>query len=191
MSVEPIVTAWLRGEAPPRARPGLLDATLERVAVTPQARALWRRGSSAGDRRSILGWIGPDLARGFVLVAVLALLAVALVGAALLGAQLLRLQRDSWHLGSLVYALDGDVYVANSNGESARRVLDGVPWNGAGPSYGLGDRPWAPDGKHLLLGELVLPDTEHQTLLIADVSYRVIATIPGAWVDASWAPDSR
>jgi hypothetical protein len=191
MNVEPIVTAWLHAEAPPRARPGLLDATLERVAVTPQARELWKAGSSAGDSRSFPAWIGRGLPRGVVLVAMLALLAAALVGAALIGAQLLRLQRDSWHLGSLVYTLDGDVYVANSNGESARRVLDGVPWNGAGPSYGLGDRPWAPDGKHLLLGELVLPDTEHQTLLIADVSYRVVATIPGAWVDASWAPDSR
>lgn len=196
MTVEPIVTAWLHAEAPSRARPGLLDAALERVAVTPQERVLWRRGSSAGDRWSFLEGVGRGLPRGFVLVALLALLAVALVGAALLGARLLRLDHHSWHLGSLVYALDGDVFFADADGANARKVLDGVPgWvdgvRSDGPTYGFVG--WAPNGRQVLLLKDVGARSQQPeppaALLIGDADGRVIASIPG-WGDATWSPDS-
>jgi hypothetical protein len=180
MNVEPNVTAWLHSEAPPRARPGLLDATLERVAVTPQARGLWKAGSSAGDRRSFRDWIGRGLPRGFVLVAMLALLAAALVGAALLGAQLLRLQRDSWHLGSLVYSAQGDIYVAAADGSSPVLIADGVSAEAA-PSYL--DPQWSPDGRHLMYWE-----GGAGVVHVADSDGRHIVSFPG-W-QSSWAPDS-
>lgn len=182
---------WMAETASSSPPAGRFEQAMEATARRrPRPRWLAAFGSDwvgdAAPRRLEWGW--PGARRNLLVVATLALLvAAAVVGTVLVGSQLLRPQPDPLpgHLGSLVYTLDGEIYLADANGANARRVA----WSGGGASYG--DPVWAPDGRHFrFIGLDEATGTQQVAVLIGDAKGRVDTTIPGIWIDATWSPDS-
>jgi Tol biopolymer transport system component len=148
----------------------------------------------------------PSLHSRLAIPLVILLLLLLAAGVLLVGS---RLTEQPPGAGSLVYALDGDIYLADADGAHPIRVADGVPEapspSPGGPcdrpsgSYLLGDGPvWAPDGRHFLFFDLTLPPDDGLpglcgypgTAHIADAEGRVVASVPGIGIDATWSPDS-
>jgi Tol biopolymer transport system component len=97
-------------------------------------------------------------------------------------------------LGSLAYAVDGDIYVADWDGANAVRIADGRPADSCG---GLeeywGEGPiWSPDGRYLAYRHTdcqASPDAGWD-VVISDAEGNVVATFPGEGWLISWSPDS-
>jgi Tol biopolymer transport system component len=125
------------------------------------------------------------------LLLVAALLLVFVIGgAALVLSGNLELPGSS--ASQLAYELDGDIYLADSDGGNAVLIADGTPPDGASSVCGtfFGEGPmWAPDGRHFAyrswwgddcLGEVHVRDAEG----------RLVASVPGSGWDIGWSPDS-
>jgi Tol biopolymer transport system component len=91
-------------------------------------------------------------------------------------------------LGSLAYAVDGDIYVADWDGTNPVRITNGDP---ASPGCGLGGTAngpiWSPDGRYLAYWGSCqgVP-----TVMISDQDGNVVASFPGEGWLISWSPDS-
>ncbi len=111
-------------------------------------------------------------------------------------------------LGSLAYALDGDIYVAESDGSNAVRIADGRPPTECG-GFGLGEYwvegpIWSPDGRYLAYRHANCDEPQHawRDVVISDPEGNVVAEFrpwssvnrlrgtSGAGWDISWSPDS-
>jgi Tol biopolymer transport system component len=104
-------------------------------------------------------------------------------------------------LGQLAYALDGDIYLAESDGSNPVRIADGtrgVGPDGDCPGYWVEGPLWSPDGRYLAYrgDPLTAGDTPtgdcrwNRTVTISDASGHVVASFPGDGWAIAWSPDS-
>lgn len=196
--------AWFDGDA----RASIPAAALDRALSVTVGRRPWparvaalgshRIGSTSSRVAALRVWPLelPSLRSRYAIPLVILLLLLLAAGMLLVGSRLIQQPSGG---GSLVYALDGDIYLANADGANAHRVADGMPdvpcpsspasCDQSGPSYLLGDGgpAWAPDGRHFLFFRLA---GQQETGYIGDADGHIVASIPGMWVDATWSPDS-
>ena len=97
-------------------------------------------------------------------------------------------------LGRLAYGIDGDIFVADWDGENPVRVADGAPSDEGMCGGYWGEGPiWSPDGRYLAYrgdGGEGLPGTCDRTVNISDSAGRRIASFPGDGWAIAWSPDS-
>ena len=108
-------------------------------------------------------------------------------------------------LGSLAYAVDGDIYVADWDGSNPVRIADGHPPNGGpgcGPAQYWGEGSfWSPDGRYLAywyqsceVGSGLPPGANSAdpwgNVIISDREGNLVASFPGQGWLISWSPDS-
>jgi Tol biopolymer transport system component len=135
-----------------------------------------------------LDWPARRLSAALLLL----LVALALVGGAILvGARLVQpspLPRS--HLGHLAFELDGDIYVADWDGNNRVRIADGAP-DGTNEchSFGIEGSMWSFDGRHLAYRS-AWSDVCRGTVYIGDREGHAVASFPGTGWRVSWSPDS-
>jgi Tol biopolymer transport system component len=101
-------------------------------------------------------------------------------------------------IGDLVYAVDGDIYVAAWDGSNPVRIVDGRPDSACGgaPEYWAEGPIWSPDGMYLAYRQASCDSdqrTEHKPwwdAVISDREGNVVATIPSQGWRIAWSPDS-
>jgi hypothetical protein len=191
MNIQNLVAERLRRDAVGRAPDHLLVATLARVAVIPQD-TQWR------PRRPVLsGWRRPGRPLWAVAMAVLS---AGVVGAlAIFGGQ----TRPAPILPSpsptssatlagrigLAYGIDGDIYVADSDGTNAIRIARGAdqaPCRGFIANRGL----TSPDGRFITYRGQRSGDCQ-DTVFLTDASGQLVAAVQGWGWDIGWSPDSN
>jgi Tol biopolymer transport system component len=97
--------------------------------------------------------------------------------------------------GSLAYALDGDIYVADPDGSNAVKIADGRPAEDCGGvgGYWAEGSIWSPDGRYLAYRYSDCSGAEFAWggVVISDAEGNVFAKFPtdGGW-DIGWSPDS-
>ncbi len=99
--------------------------------------------------------------------------------------------------GSLAYALDGDIYVADPDGSNAVKIADG---RSAEDCYGWGGEYWAegsmwsPDGRYLAYRQFTdCAGSDEQLprdVVISDAEGNVVATFPSTGWGIAWSQDS-
>lgn len=99
--------------------------------------------------------------------------------------------------GTLAYALDGDIYLADQDGSNAVKIADG---RSADDCYGWGGEYWAegsmwsPDGRYLAYRRYTDCGGSKEPLprdvVISDAEGNVVATFPAQGWDIAWSPDS-
>ena len=94
-------------------------------------------------------------------------------------------------LGRLAYGLNGDIYVADRDGENPVRIANGGPEGGPACGYSVDGRLWSPNGRHLAYrGGFGNGVSCQGTVNISDPAGHRVASFPGeGWV-ISWSPDS-
>jgi Tol biopolymer transport system component len=102
-------------------------------------------------------------------------------------------------LGALAYGVDGDIYVADSDGSNPVRIAGGSPVDGAGACGEPEHRAivfgtaWSPDGRYLAYwGDWDCPFTQKAwgTVVITDPDGNLVASFPAQGWTISWSPDS-
>lgn len=104
-------------------------------------------------------------------------------------------------LGALAYGVDGDIYVADSDGSNPVRIAGGSPVDGADACGQAEHRTensvfgtaWSPDGRYLAYWEnwdCPLTSNAWGTVVISDPDGNVVASFPGQGWTISWSPDS-
>jgi Tol biopolymer transport system component len=132
---------------------------------------------------------------------VVAVLGALLGGALLIGARLFQAPPlPATRLGSLAYAIDGDIFVADWDGQNPVRIADGLPGgkSGCGSAGFWAEGPmWSPDGRHLAYrsprSQVRCDEPEADTIptvLLADPAGHVVAEFPGVGWLIPWSPDS-
>ena len=92
-------------------------------------------------------------------------------------------------LGRLAYEIDGDIYLADSDGRNPVRIANGAAAGAACRSYG--GAIWSPDGRHLAYrGEAGRAGSCRGTVTISDPAGHRVASFPGEGWLISWSPDS-
>ena len=131
--------------------------------------------------------------RLLVLLAATLLLMAALGTAIAIGSGVLRLPliNEDLTLPRLAYEIDGDIYLADWDGENAVRVADGSAVAGDPQCQGLGGEGsiWAPDGRHFAFRSTWTDECPGEVHVL-DADGRLVATVPGSGWDVSWSPDS-
>lgn len=92
-------------------------------------------------------------------------------------------------LGSLVYSLDGDIWVADPDGTNAVRITDVDALDDECPGdVAYGGPSWSPDGRYIasLFGECV----DSPRVVITDPQGNVVANFPVAERFRAWSTDS-
>ena len=99
--------------------------------------------------------------------------------------------------GTLAYALDGDIYVADPDGSNAVKIADGrsaedcYGWSG---EYWTEGSMWSPDGRYLAYRRYTdCAGSDEQlprNVVISDAEGNVLATFPAQGWDIAWSPDS-
>lgn len=109
-------------------------------------------------------------------------LALVVLAALIVGSSPRRSTSAGRQLGSLAYALDRDVFLADPDGRHASRIThaDGGP-------FGYGSPRFSPDGR-LLTYERRGAAAGETTTFVADATGIVLASFPGH--RSAWAPDS-
>lgn len=90
----------------------------------------------------------------------------------------------------LAYGLDGDIYLADSDGGNPVRIADGSPESeaGCGSFWGSGSM-WSPDGRYLAYRS-EWDDVCSGSVFIDDAAGQPVASFPGGGWLVSWSPDS-
>jgi hypothetical protein len=200
VNIEELVAGRLRRDAAGRAPDSLLVATLAKVAVIPQD-TLWR------PRRPRVGGWHP-MRRPLMAVAV-TLFSIGVVGAlAILGGRNVvptPVSPSSSPLPSstpsptssatlagrigLAYGIDGDIYVADSDGTNAIRIGRGAgqaPCGGFIANRGL----TSPDGRFITYRGQRTADCR-DTVYLADAKGQLVASVQGWGWNIGWSPDSK
>ena len=123
------------------------------------------------------------------------LLALAVGGAALALSRLVIPLPES-SVTRLAYGLDGDIYLADADGQNPVRIADGAPSGDTGECgslYGFGPL-WSPDGRYLAYrsdhwGDLGAPECPG-TVYLSDADGQPVVSFPGTGWLISWSPDS-
>ncbi len=91
----------------------------------------------------------------------------------------------------LAYELDGDIYLADADGNNAVRITEGEPFGEEGEcSSSGGEGPmWSPDGRYLAYRSN-RNDGCSGSVYLSDADGHPVASFPGTGWDVSWAPDS-
>jgi Tol biopolymer transport system component len=102
-------------------------------------------------------------------------------------------------LGSLAYAVDGDIFVAEWDGSNPVRIADGRPpvdcgdgaVNGRGEYFASGPI-WSPDGRYLAYrqADCDRPGDDWWDVVISDPQGNVVTSFPSEGWGISWSPDS-
>jgi Tol biopolymer transport system component len=98
--------------------------------------------------------------------------------------------------GTLAYALDGDIYIADPDGSNAVKIADGLSAEncyGWGGEYWAEGPMWSPDGRYLAFRrfpDCSNPDNPPRYVVISDADGNVLATFPAQGWDIGWSPDS-
>jgi Tol biopolymer transport system component len=124
-------------------------------------------------------------------VLVVALLLAALVGGALVVGGPLRQQSPVpvVTLGKLVYALDGDIYLADWDARNPVRIADGSPDPLPSCAHYWGEGPmWSPDGRYLAYRSAW--DLCPNEIRVSDQDGREVVAFPGWGWRVAWSPDS-
>jgi Tol biopolymer transport system component len=169
------ITRWLEESraALPAPDPGrVLPPVLERLPATQQRRA---------SRLSLPEVTGHRWARAMILVALLVLLAMAMVLFVAGGPP----PAPSARPPGLTYELDGDIYVAGSDGMDPVRIVAGSEV----PCGVFGVPVPSPDGRHIAYRSAWGVDGCQGMITIVDLEGTVISTFPGEGWDISWSPD--
>jgi dipeptidyl aminopeptidase/acylaminoacyl peptidase len=105
-------------------------------------------------------------------------------------------------LGSLAYALDGDIFVAEWDGSNSVKIADGRPpdeWEDGvlveehcGPGEYFADGPiWSPDGRYLAYRHTDCNAPAFQAdVVISDAEGNVVTSFPSEGPGIAWSPDS-
>jgi Tol biopolymer transport system component len=94
-------------------------------------------------------------------------------------------------LGALAYALDGDIVVADWDGQNPVTIADGRPGGAVGcGSYGYWaeGHMWSPDGRYLAYRGGVCEGIP--SVFISDPEGNLVTSFPGEGWLISWSPDS-
>ena len=96
--------------------------------------------------------------------------------------------------GALAYGLDGDIYVADSDGSNAVRIADGRPPNECRSigEYWEEGPIWSPDGRYLAYRHTDCdgPRDEWWDVVISDRKGNVVTSFPSEGWQIAWSPDS-
>jgi hypothetical protein len=193
------LAGWFEADALSPAPAGGLDRVLDATRHR-RPRPAWLAGPGShwiGEAHDAASGAGarslPHLGVRWYTVLILLLLIVALLGGAILvGARLLQPSPlPTGQLGHLAYGLDGDIYVADSDGRNPVRIADGAPGFGpaaCGSDWGEGPM-WSPDGQHLAYRS-ASSDRCGGTVVISDLVTKSVASFLGTGWIVSWSPDS-
>ena len=178
---------WFEAEAqapPPADRlDRILDATRHRSPMPwwlARSGSQWVESGLGTPAIALPAMVRPAL----VLMLLVALVAMIVVGAALS-------QPSPGPTMRLVYALDGDIYLAEADGTDPARIAGG-PSDGAPATcdgYEGDGLMWAPDGRHLAYRTHWDDDCPGR-VIVADAAGQVVASVPGSGWLVAWAPDS-
>ena len=89
----------------------------------------------------------------------------------------------------LAYELDGDIYLADSDGANAVLVADSVRTDDGCGGFGGEGTMWAPDGRHFAYRSS-WSDTCSGEVHVRDAQGLLVASVPGMGWDIGWSPDS-
>lgn len=132
-------------------------------------------------------------ARPLLLLAAAMLLALAVGGAALVLSRLVD-PPPGGSVTHLAYGLDGDIYLADVDGQNPVRIADGEPAGANGElehcSTLGGEGPmWSPDGRYVAYRS-PWGDVCEGIVYLSDAQGHPVASFPGTGWLISWSPDS-
>jgi Tol biopolymer transport system component len=93
--------------------------------------------------------------------------------------------------GALVYALDGNIYVADPDGSNAVKIADAAADTGCEGTSEYSAPSWSPDGRYLAFQHLCTSsEPSYGDVVISDPHGNVVAEFPKEGWGFTWSPDS-
>jgi Tol biopolymer transport system component len=95
-------------------------------------------------------------------------------------------------LGALVYAVEGDIFVADPDGANAVRIADGHPASDCGglDEYWGEGTIWSPDGRYLAYRHTSCQASASWDVVISDPQGNVVTSFTSEGWHIAWSPDS-
>lgn len=148
----------------------------------------WNEVELRASSRSVGAAAPARSARPLLLMAAAMLLALAVGGAALALSRLVDPSPDS-SVTHLAYELDGDIYLADADGQNPVRIAGGEPAGECGRGLAGEGLMWSPDGRYVAYRS-PWDDFCEGMVRLSDAEGHPVASFPGAGWLISWSPDS-